>query len=107
MTSPLAITKPEHWYIQWFGSSVLFKVVAGFHTSHWGLEIRGKYYDLKRHGRWPNARTSIEIEDALKRKEREATSKIALGMTHFDNYELNGICEYTNELVTNPTAIAH
>lgn len=99
--SPLAVTKPEQWYVQWLGSSMPFNVVAGFHTSHWGLKIRGRYYDLKRHGKWPNASTSIEIVEGPGRKEREATSTVVLGMTHFDNYELNEICKYVKRLTRN------
>jgi hypothetical protein len=36
--------------------------------------------------------------DGPERKERENTSIMALGMTHFDNYELNEICKYTRRL---------
>ena len=99
-SSPLALTKPEYWYAKWLGGSMLFNVIASFHTSHWGLEIRTKHYDLKRYGSWPNARTSVKIVDALNRKQREGTTKIALGMTHFDDYELNEICEFVSHALT-------
>ena len=55
------------------------------------LKIGNHYYDLKRSDRWPNARTTVEVADIATRMERETLSTEALGMTHFDFYNLEDI----------------
>jgi len=66
----------------------MFNLLTGINTTHWGLKVQQRYYDLKRIGYWPFARTDFEPLDQHSRDKREVIETIRLGKTHFSDSEI-------------------
>lgn len=88
LTSPLGFTAPATTFGKFKFGLVLFKFLIGVNTTHWGLMINKKCYDLKRHGNPLFAETSFEASELATRKERETLQEIPLGKTHFTDLEV-------------------
>lgn len=74
-------------FFAWFKNySVKFDLVSGFNFTHWGLEVDGDYYDLKRNGAWPFAKSEFKkTERGQEKQGREIIDRIPLGCTHFSS----------------------
>lgn len=96
VTSPLGMTRPDSWFVRLKHGDTIFNILTGLNTTHWGLKIRDRFYDLKRKdelGR-PSARgprTAIQVADQHERLEGRIVSDIHLGKTHFTDEELTRI----------------
>ena len=89
VTSPLASTKPLGWFEGFASGAFIFSILAGINTSHWGLHIRSRYFDLKRDGGTSNFEAALE---GL-RSEKRPVSRILLGQTHFTEKQLEEMGE--------------
>ena len=84
VTSPLAVTKPITWYARLINGPGLFHFLNGTNTTHWGLRIRGRSYDLKRTA----DHSSMEAVPNKLRREREILTESPSGKTHFADEQL-------------------
>lgn len=97
LSSPLALTSREEEFQAFDLSGRLFRILTGFSTTHWGLMVDQKCYDLKRHGRWPNFHSSFESSHITTRQERETVDKVSLGKTHFTHSDIYKIGKCLSE----------
>jgi hypothetical protein len=91
ITSALAMTKPQEEALAPSKKHFLFESVTGVNTTHWGLQSGGDFYDLKRHGRWPFAKTTFIPSTGLTRDEAPALGTMFLGKTHFNGADISQI----------------
>jgi hypothetical protein len=88
--SPLHLTKPDVLYERFPFGGAVWKALTGAHTTHWGLRVRDRFYDLRRKGKWPNAKADFEPSEVSK-SQRKVLEEVAIGITHFNDEDIAAI----------------
>jgi hypothetical protein len=102
LSSPLGVTSREEKFQGYPKGLELFGLLTGYYTTHWGLKVEEKSYDLKRSGFVTLAQSNFAHSNLPERDAREVVSTAHLGRTHFGHDEIvdSGMFRATKRVVS-------